>query len=265
MEGTVERCASCGAPVKLGKTVCDFCGCSVLPGTPGMGLLDADEVRVERAFEQSLKKLRLNPDDPAALCQLGVCYFKREQYEKAIETLQKAADVSPRNGRVQYLRALSVAKGRSWISPEVAALATQALSLDPTLSDAQCLLHIYNGRRLFEEWEALIDGFYGKTPDKILDEYRTALKTPVPELLPVLYFFSGDVYEAFGNPPDAIKMFEAAFRFGYPQAKVLIRLGKLLAASGRVKDAAAALQKACQLDPSNEAVAQLLAQVQAAQ
>lgn len=47
--------------------------------------------------------LTIVPEDPVALCDLGVCYFELKYFDKALDLFARAAEVEPENKRAQEM------------------------------------------------------------------------------------------------------------------------------------------------------------------
>ena len=262
------RCPSCGAPAPEGGKTCEFCGSALVPDSIGLGLLGADPARLDGLLKAAQARVSKQPDDSAARCQLGVCLLKSGRPDEAIAELEKAAELSPRAWGALYLLAFAVAAGRSWRNPRVGELAKRALALNADMKEAQSLLHIHNGRLIHKA-----GGAAQRMADfaAAADEYRAAQALEVPEHKSYIYNFSGELFDDLhearsvvdpGNTADAesaIKMYQAACQAGYVDSRILTRLGVLLAKTGQLQLAVWELEKALELDPTNDAVRELLA------
>jgi len=245
-------CPSCGAPAPEGGRTCEFCGCVLVADSIGLGLLTIEAGRVDAVFKQAQEKVGRHPDDPEAHCRLGICHIKRGQFEDAIRQFAKATELVPQAPGPLYLHAFAVALGRSWLSPLVVQLSEQALRLNPQMKEAQSLLHIYKGRERLDAAERSSDY------EAALQEFRKALALKVTEQMPHIFFFSGQAFDGADDVEDAIKMYQEACQLGLSNIQILIRLGVLFARTEQFQLAVWELEKAEELDPTNDSVQQLL-------
>jgi Flp pilus assembly protein TadD len=218
----------------------------------GLSWLNVDMGRLEAALREAQDKVNKHPDDPEARCRLGICHLKGGQFEAAISEFEHASTLAPQAPGPAYLHALAVALGRSWLSPLLVQLAEKALHLHPQMGEAQSLLHIYKGRERLDSARRPADY------EAALQDFRKALEFKVAEQLPHIYYFSGQAFDGAEDAENAIKMYQEACQLGLADTKVLIRLGVLLAQTGQHQMAVWELEKAEELDPTNESVQQLL-------
>jgi Flp pilus assembly protein TadD len=223
----------------------------------GLSWLSADAGRLEAAFKDAQDKVRKHPGDAEAHCQLGICLLRRGQHEAAITEFETASTLAPQAPGPVYLHALAVALGRSWLSPLLVQLAEKALQLNAHMTQAQSLLHIYKGRERLDAAARLSDY------EAALQDFRQALALKVAEHMPYIYCFSAQAFDGAEDAENAIKMYQEACQLGLADTKVLIRLGVLLAKTGQHQMAVWELEKAEELDPTNDSVQQLLAATRA--
>jgi tetratricopeptide (TPR) repeat protein len=223
----------------------------------GLSWLNVDAARLDAAFKEAEEKVKKHPEDPEARCRLGICQLKRGQFEAAIPEFEKAAALAPQAPGPLYLHSLAVALGRSWLSPLMVQLAEKALHLHPQMKEAQSLLHVYKGRERLDAAQRPADY------EAALQDFRQALALKVAEQMPHIYYFSGQAFDGAEDAENAIKMYQEACQLGLVDTKVLIRLGVLLAQTGQHQLAVWELEKAEELDPTNDSVQQLLAATRA--
>jgi tetratricopeptide (TPR) repeat protein len=223
----------------------------------GLSWLNVDAGRLEAGFQEAQDKVRNHPADAGSRCQLGICELKRGQHEAAITEFEMAATLAPQAPGPLYLQALAVAFGRSWLSPMLSQLAEKALRLNPHMKEARSLLYVYKG------CESLDAAVHQSDYEAALQEFRQALELQVAEQLPHIYYFSGQAFDGAEDAENAIKMYQEACQLGLADAKVLIRLGVLLAKTGEYQSAVCQLEKAEELDPTNDSVQQLLSATRA--
>ena len=246
------KCPSCGAPAPEGGRACEFCGSILMADALGLSWLNVDAGRLDAAFREAEDKVKRHPDDPEARCRLGICQLKSGQPEAAITEFERAAALAPQAPGPLYLHALAVALGRSWLSPMLVQLAEKALRLNPHMKEAQSLLHVYKGRERLDA--AVRPADY----EAALQDFRQALALKVSEQMPHIYYFSAQAFDGGEDAENAIKMYQEACQLGMADTKVLIRLGVLLAKTGEYQMAVWELEKAEELDPTNDSVQQLL-------
>ena len=101
----------------------------------------------EEAIQACEQALEADSDHVSARVQLALLYAQRERYEQATETLQRAAEVSPEDARVQYnlgnMHARQAIEGSELVNYGYADAAMRAyrraIEIDP-----QCLKAYYN-------------------------------------------------------------------------------------------------------------------------
>ncbi|MFH1724594.1 MAG: tetratricopeptide repeat protein [Elusimicrobiota bacterium] len=257
MSAHPDRCTACGAPNSSDVDHCEFCGAAIVHGLGGLGLLRAGKPQLDRAFLEFKKKLREDPDDPDAHFGMAAYYVKRKLHKEAAEHLRKAAEHAPISGEVQYLQAMNYALWRGWTNMCVKQHAERAVKLNPKMKEALSLLHIYNGAARSRS---------ARGEDHLREALRTLQKAKelaVKDHLKHIYFLSAETLERARQAENAVKMYRAARDFGLQEPKVYIRLGLLLKHLGQLKLARQNLEKAHELDPSNGAVARMLASLKA--
>ena len=249
-------CAACGAPVSGDHPVCDFCGASVAYALSGLGLLRAGKPTLDRMFVEYKAKLDKNPEDPDALFGIGAYYAKRELFKEAVDALHKAEKAAPISGEVQYLLALVYAEWKGWTNVMVRKHAERALKLDPKMTEAKSLLHIFEGVAKASSAEIKAD------LPKALTLFDKARALSVRAHLKHVYFFSGETLERADRHEDALAMYRAARDFGMKdEAKVYIRIGMILKLQGKAKLALAQLEHAHSLEPQNAAVGRMISSI----
>src|SRR5262249_12047518 len=93
--------------------------------------------------------LRLTPEDPTALRQLGIIYNDQAQIVQAYPLLKKAADLNPEDPDLQLKLGLVLLSGREY--PQARDAALQALEKQP--ANEQALLLLADASRTLEEVE----------------------------------------------------------------------------------------------------------------
>lgn len=81
--------------------------------------------------------LRIGPEDPVLLNNLGMCWLVRRDYEKALEVFDKAAGIAPENAK--YRANMAVALGLMGREEESLALFKQILPEDQAARNVEVL------------------------------------------------------------------------------------------------------------------------------
>ena len=103
-----------------------------------MGSCLKDLGKFDEAIEILYKGLEEDEERPDIHNTLGVCFFKKEEYEKAIKHFQRAVDLNPASG-IDYAN-IGVNYNKLGNKTLAAEYLTLALTLDPTLGFARDLL-----------------------------------------------------------------------------------------------------------------------------
>lgn len=99
-----------------------------LPARNSLAELQMRQGRTNEAIETLQDALRIQPEDPVLLNNLGMCWIVRRDYEKALEMFNKAAGLSPENTR--YRANMAVALGLMGREEESLSLFKQILPED---------------------------------------------------------------------------------------------------------------------------------------
>ncbi len=99
-----------------------------LPAHSGLAELQMRQGRTNAATETLENALRIQPEDPVLLNNLGMCWIVRRDYEKALEMFNKAAGLVPEN--TKYRANMAVALGLMGREEESLSLFRQVLPED---------------------------------------------------------------------------------------------------------------------------------------
>ncbi len=97
-----------------------------------------DLERIEEAIDVLKCGLQEDEERPDLHNTIGVCYFKKQEYEKAIKHFKRAVDLNPASG-IDYAN-LGVNYHKIGQNQQAAEFLTLALTIDPTLDFARDLL-----------------------------------------------------------------------------------------------------------------------------
>jgi len=99
-----------------------------IPARNSLAELQMRQGRTSAAIETLQDALRIQPEDPVLLNNLGMCWIVRRDYEKALEMFNKAAGLMPENTR--YRANMAVALGLMGREEESLSLFKQILPED---------------------------------------------------------------------------------------------------------------------------------------
>jgi len=99
-----------------------------IPARNSLAELQMRQGRTSAAIETLQDALRIQPEDPVLLNNLGMCWIIRRDYEKALEMFNKAAGLMPENTR--YRANMAVALGLMGREEESLSLFKQILPED---------------------------------------------------------------------------------------------------------------------------------------
>lgn len=99
-----------------------------LPARNGLAELQMRQGRTSAAIETLQDALRIQPEDPVLLNNLGMCWLVRRDYQKALEMFNKAAGLMPEN--TKYRANMAVALGLMGREEESLSLFKQILPED---------------------------------------------------------------------------------------------------------------------------------------
>jgi predicted O-linked N-acetylglucosamine transferase (SPINDLY family) len=163
---------------------------------------------------------------------LGLIHLQRGDIPRALDALDRALRITPRNAHAHNHRAAALlALGRA---EEAVASSEQALRLDPTLAAA----HTNRGNAL---------AALGRFADAIAS-FEEALRL-APGAVGALNNLGLALLSA-GRPAEALERFEHALRHRPDEPALLTRLAAALTDLGRYDDARAALRRALAIAPS---------------
>jgi tetratricopeptide (TPR) repeat protein len=112
----------------------------------GLGMALYSRGNYDDAVKSLLKAADLNPSDPRCYPFLSRAYDSSpSQADEVIQRFRRFAELQPRNARALYYYAMSLWKGRRAQDPgldlqQIASLLKQSMALDPTLADAHLQL-----------------------------------------------------------------------------------------------------------------------------
>lgn len=104
-------CPGCGAPVNTGMETCKYCHRPVMITSfaSAISMPQPDLGKYIRSYEKMQKD---NPDDPAINKSIGICYILRGNYDRAIDTLERAIDDDPDDADAYYFASVAMLKGK---------------------------------------------------------------------------------------------------------------------------------------------------------
>ena len=99
-----------------------------LPAYNSLAELQMRQGQTNTAIETLQHALKINPDDPVLLNNLGMCWIVRQDYQNALKMFTKAAGIMPEN--VKYRANMAVALGLMGRDEEALSLFNQVLPED---------------------------------------------------------------------------------------------------------------------------------------
>lgn len=99
-----------------------------LPAYNSLAELQMRQGQTNTAIETLRHALKINPDDPVLLNNLGMCWIVRQDYQNALKMFTKAAGIMPEN--VKYRANMAVALGLMGRDEEALSLFNQVLPED---------------------------------------------------------------------------------------------------------------------------------------
>lgn len=227
------------------------------PATPSLPEFDEGRAAaLRRDYDQAIpllqKALEKQPDHTGAMHYLGNCYMGQRQYDKAIALFEKAATAQPDSSQVYY--SLGYAYRVLGKTDQAIAALEKSLELGPSNPHAvRLLVPLYQSSGQAEKVEAMFSvqvaaakKALGEQPDNAM-AYAT--------LAGIYTQFDRDLEEALTLISRAVELEPGQARYLAQQAGVLLKLG-------RRDQAAAAMQKAIELEPANKAYELMLKQMQ---
>jgi protein O-mannosyl-transferase len=206
----------------------------------------AEQGQLPEAIEKFQAGIQLSPSYSSAYSNLGIALAKVGRLPEALESFRSAVSYMPED--VQAINNLAVALTNSNRHPEAIALLERAIHLQP--DSAESHEHLAN---------ALLRG--GQTPQAI-EQYELATRIN-PNIVEAHYHL-GLLLSDVDKDEEAISHFEQAVRLAPKITKIQNGFGNLLRKAGRNKDAIEHYQAALRLEPNSVGVYANLAQSLAA-
>jgi Flp pilus assembly protein TadD len=113
-----------------------------LPAYNGLAELQMRQGHTNAAIQTLQNALRMAPDDPILLNNLGMCRLVRRDYEDALRVFDKAAAIAPEN--TKYRANMAVALGLMGRDDEALVLFSQILPEDQTIHNLSVLQQARN-------------------------------------------------------------------------------------------------------------------------
>jgi len=188
----------------------------------GVILIDAN--RVEQARKVLSDSIAMNDSDAEAWNNLGIVYYRKKDYPKALEAYERAVRLDPtlasafNNQGTLYLR-MALEREDPDILPKAIAAFDKALSHDSRLASA------YNGRASAFK--------FSHRPDRAIRDWKKAVELR-PDFVDV-YFNLGITYLEIGNKAEALNILRLCKKRFYSRlpASERGRLDRLIAEATR--------------------------------
>lgn len=183
------------------------------------------------AIEEMESAVRLQPDDPRLLLELGRFYQKAGNQQKALETLQKAAALDPKLPDIPYSMAVSYITADD--DTNAVQMLERTLRIDPRFDRALFLLgsiHL---------WRQRLDA----ADQALAEALRVAPKNPF------YHCFMGMLRASQTRPADAETEFRQAIALDASYALPHFHLGRTLAREGKQAEAQSEFERALALEP----------------
>jgi protein O-GlcNAc transferase len=251
------------------------------------GIDAEDHNDLDRALIEFHKAAELDPSSSEVLLRLGDAYMKKRNATEAIATLKRAAELSPDSIPIQQLLgyallaqgyadeaiphleiardpgALGIAQLESDEPAKAMVNLQSALESDPNnpdllfyLSRAETAASSQSTDRLLAAFpnsarahQTRAQGFYRmKMIPEAVKEYEQAIA--IRPDLPGLHLELGEIYAGHAEWPLAEEQFRAETTLHPGNAEAAFRLGDVLVQQGKMKEAAAELQRSDSLRPN---------------
>ena len=190
--------------------------------------------RAQRLTEASAlyrRVLATEPNNPAALQNLGLIAIHRGRFPFAVELIGKAVVHQPDDAGAHYNLGVALQGSRRW--DEALQSYDRAITLRPDFAEA-----FYNRANVLRE--------RGRLAQAIAD-YRQALA--IDPGLVAAYANTANCLAALGRADEAVANYQAALARAPNEAEIHNNLGAVLADLGRIDEAVAAYRHALSLDP----------------
>lgn len=223
---TALQCPNCGAPIRLNRRRCDYCGSQVVVAQPAEIALPAI-ANAQKLAAQMRERLSLNPYDGDAYYQLGLATFTLGRYEQAENAFEQAERYLPGSGVAHYFKALAMLLSRQEEILNIPDFRLHAIrreletarELDPNLQVADAYLQWLEGLRLrnqekYREAIAPLEQAAKQLPDVAI----------IGKVLAACYFQIGDLKNAIASGKRAFDALPAdldlAFLLGSAHARL---------------------------------------------
>ncbi len=200
-----------------------------------LGLLETEQYNFERGFKLLMQAVALAPESEKPYVALGKHYYKRQDYNEALNQFLKAAKINPSDSEILYyagkLRLVYKKDG----ARDAQRFFSQAYTADPRNYDA------------LVEWLKLKVVNYEKN---FAIKFVQNLIAAEPKN-PILYWVLGEVYSENKEHRRSITYYHKSLDFDNRQSKVRMSLAKALEAVGELDKAVAEFRLASLLDRRN--------------
>lgn len=200
-----------------------------------LGLLETEQYNFERGFKLLMQALALAPESEKPYVALGKHYYKREDFNEALNHFLRAAKINPSDSEILYyagkLRLVYKKEG----AKDAQRFFSQAYTLDPRNYDA------------LSEWLKLKVVNYDKN---FAIKFMNNLIASEPKN-PMLYWVLGEVYAENKEFRRAVTYYHKSLDFDNRQSKVRMSLAKALEAVGELDKAVAEYRLSSLLDRRN--------------
>jgi tetratricopeptide (TPR) repeat protein len=253
-------CPGCGGVASISAERCEFCGNPFVPVLKSGVTMAKDEVELRKLIADLEARLVKIPADGKARYALGQAYHHAGDLAKAQEQLQIAASLGPNQPEWLYLLAWNTGMSRGWECADVEKCAKTALAVNPAYKQADALIHLCRGNRIF---------LFDRGDDsraRALDEFKAAIELDPKN--PYGFYYAGCVYELEDDLEQAADFFRRAAIIATggvapnkEDARLFARVGMIYCKLDRADDARKYLTDAVALDPDNAAVQRILAAI----
>jgi tetratricopeptide (TPR) repeat protein len=211
-----------------------------------LGAALAEQGQLTEAIKKFQAGLQLSPSYSSAYSNLGIALAKAGRLPEAVESFRAAVKYMPED--VQAINNLAVALTNSNRYPEAVALLERAIKLQP--DSAQSHEHLANA--LVRSGQA----------SQAIEQYRLATRLN-PSIVKA-HFDLGVLLSDMDKNEEAISHFERAVRLAPKVTNIRNVFGNVLRKAGRNKDAIEQYQAALRLEPNSAGVYANLAEALAA-
>lgn len=200
-----------------------------------LGLLETEQYNFDRGHKLLMQALALAPESEKPYVALGKHYYKREDYNEALNQFLKAAKINPSDSEIMYFAGKLRLVYKKDGARDAARFFSQAYTLDPRNYDA------------LVEWLKLkVTSFEKNFAIKFVNNLIAAEPGN-----PVLYWVLGEVYAENKEARRAITQYHRSLDFDNRQSKVRMSLGRALESVGELDKAVAEYRLASLLDRRN--------------